>query len=240
MPTDLASRNKGAAIVGLLPLIIFLLLLSYVGTQAPNFVTLVSLELILTQSLTIVLLVIGLSAVVMAGGDDVVSGGIDLSIPATAVLCAGTVAVILNSGGPLWLAVIAALGAAVAVGLINVLLVTRIGMSPLLATLAMFVAVVGVTNVVTDSKRIDVADPVIIALRTGSVLGLPLGILIVALIALAGWHLLHRTRWGLNLQAAGGSRDAAEISGIRVNRLIGQSFLLASSFCLALRASRPV
>lgn len=226
-PEPAFSRWK-TTIMGLLPLIIFLLLLLYVGTQAPNFFTLVNLGLILTQSLTVVLVVIGLSAVVMAGGDDVVAGGIDLSIPATAVLCAGIVAVVLTVGGGLILAGVAALGAAAMVGLINAFLVTRVGMSPLLTTLAMFVAVVGVNNVVTGSKRIDVHDPVITSLRTGSVFGVPLGIVIVTLITLAAWHLLHRTRWGLNLQAAGGSRDAAEISGLRVNRLVSQSFVLAA------------
>lgn len=228
MTPEPAFGRWKTTIMGLLPLIIFLLLLLYVGTQAPNFFTLVNLGLILTQSLTVVLVVIGLSAVVMAGGDDVVAGGIDLSIPATAVLCAGIIAVILTGGGGLILAGVAALGAAAMVGLINAFLVTRVGMSPLLTTLAMFVAVVGVNNVVTGSKRIDVHDPVITSLRTGSVFGVPLGIVIVTLITLTAWHLLHRTRWGLNLQAAGGSRDAAEISGLRVNRLVSQSFVLAA------------
>lgn len=243
MVRDLIVKATVTRVLGLLPLIIFIGLLTYVGTQAPNFLTLVSLELVLTQSLTVVLVVIGLSAVVMAGGDDVVAGGIDLSIPATAVLCAGIIAVMLANGGGLWLAVIAALGAAMLIGLINAFLVTRIGMSPLLATLAMFVAVIGVSNFITTSKRIDVNDPFITSLRSAQVVGISLGIVIVALITLAAFHLLHRTRWGLNLQAAGGSRDAAEISGLRVNRLIGQSFLLAAltgfltSFFILSRAS---
>lgn len=228
METDIPSGLWKTRLTGLLPLIIFILLLLYVGTQATNFFSLVNLGLILNQSLTVVLVVIGLSAVVMAGGDDVVSGGIDLSIPATAVLCAGVVAVILTSGGGLLLAAVAALGAAIVVGAINAFLVTRVGMSPLLTTLAMFVAVVGVNNVVTSSKRINIDHPVITGLRQGSVLGLPLGIVIAALITLAAWHLLHRTRWGRHLQAAGGSRDAAEISGLRVNRLVAQSYILAA------------
>lgn len=219
------SKSK---VIGLLPLIIFLALLAYVGAHAPNFFTLVNLGLVLTQSVTVVLVVIGLSAVVMAGGDDVVLGGIDLSIPATTVLCAGIVAVILGAGGGIAAAAVAALVAALLVGLINAVLITRVGMSPLLATLAMFVAVVGVSNVITQSKRINVDDPIITALRTGSVLGIPVGLLIAGAIVVIAWHFLHRSRWGMNLQAAGGSRDAAEISGIRVNRLVAQSYILAA------------
>lgn len=226
-PDDRAGDWK-ARIMGLLPLIIFLLLLTYVGTQAPNFFTLVNLGLVLTQSLTVVLVSIGLSAVVMAGGDDVVSGRIDLSIPATTVLCAGIIAVNLTNGGGLVVAAASALAAAIVVGTINAVLVTRAGLSPLLTTLAMFVAVVVVSNVVTASKRIDLDDPMIASLRSGTVLGLPMGILIVALVTLAAWHLLHRTRWGMHLQAAGGSRDAAAISGLRVDRLVRQTYILAA------------
>jgi len=92
----------------------------------------------------------------------------------------------------------------------------------------MFVAVVGVNNVVTASRRIDIDHPWITALRAQDVVGIPLGIVSVAVVVAVLFFALHRTRWGLNLQAAGGSRDAAEISGLRVDRLVAQSFLLAA------------
>lgn len=244
MPTRNMTANRMASeAVGFLPLIIFVALLIYISLNAPNFFSIFNLELILKQSLPVVLVVTGLSAVVMAGGDDVVSGGIDLSIPATAVLCAGIVAVTLTTGGSIWLGGLLALGAALAVGALNAVLVTRVGMSPLLTTLAMFVAVVGVNNVVTSSRRIDVSHPAFAALRSKTVAGVPVGILIVVAVCLLVFHLLHRTRWGLNLQAAGGSRDAAEISGLNPNRLIAQSFVLAAvmgfvtSFFLIARGS---
>ena len=222
------QRHRLATLVGLLPLILFLALLLYVGLNAPNFLTVVNLKLVLAQSLPVVLAVIGLSAVVMAGGDDVVSGGIDLSIPATAVLCAGIVAVMTTAGQPVLLAAAAALAACMMVGVVNALLVTRLRMAPLLATLAMFVAVVGLTNVVTERKRLNLAADSIAALRDAGLFGIPLGILLVAALSLLAFQLLHRSKWGLNLQAAGGSRDAAEISGIRVDRLVAQSYLLAA------------
>ncbi len=223
------TRKRGVTdLVGSLPLIIFACVLIYISFNAPNFLTLRNLELILMQSLPVVLVCAGLGAVVMAGGDDVVSGGIDLSIPATAVLSAGITAVMLSQGWPLAICAGVALLACLSVGLLNAALVTRIGMTPLLTTLAMFVAVVGVNNVITSSRRIDVDHPWIVALRAQEIAGVPLGIIAVALVVAAIYFALHRTRWGLNLQAAGGSRDAAEISGLPVSRLFGQSFVLAS------------
>ncbi|TNB48562.1 ABC transporter permease [Martelella lutilitoris] len=225
---SIARHRLMAELVGFLPLIIFLALLTYVGLNAPNFMTLFNLKLVLMQSLPVVLLVTGLSAVVMAGGDDVVSGGIDLSIPATAVLCAGITAVLLASGLSLFVASLAALAAALAAGAVNAVLITRLRMTPLLTTLAMFVALVGINNMVTSRRRINLTDGHIGLLREDFVFGIPLGIVIVALVVIVAYHLLHRTRWGLNLQAAGGSRDAAEISGLKVDRLVAQSYLLAA------------
>lgn len=221
-------RNLLSEFIGYFPIIIFVVLLIYIGLNAPNFLTLINLQLVLMQSLPIVLVCVGLSAVVMAGGDDVVSGGIDLSIPATAVLCAGIVAATTTSGTPLILAAIMALGAALIIGIINGFLVTRVGMTPLLTTLAMFVAIVGVNNVVTQSRRINIDDPVILSIRQVDVLGIPLGIVLVLVLVLLSYHLLHRTKWGLNLQAVGGSRDAAEISGINTTRILGLSFVFAA------------
>jgi ribose transport system permease protein len=42
------------------------------------------------------------------------------------------------------------------------------------------------------------------------------------------YHALHRTKWGMNMQATGGSRDAAEISGILTRRFVVQCFLIAA------------
>lgn len=232
MSANQPTRNRQRLLsefISIIPLIIFSGLLIYFSFNATNFLSLTNLKLVLLQSLPVMLICIGLSAVVMAGGDDVVSGGIDLSIPATSILCAGIIASMLSGESTgLFLASIAALAAALIVGFLNAALVTKLGMTPLLTTLAMFVTCVGVNNVVTQRRRINVDNTFIEALREPIVLGIPLGIIVALLIALVSYHLLHRTKWGLNLQAVGGSRDAAQISGLNVDRIFGQSFVFAA------------
>ncbi len=228
MQANAIRGNILGEVIGAAPVMIFAVLLIYIGMNAPNFMTLINLKLILMQSLPIVLVCVGLSAVVMAGGDDAVSGGIDLSIPATCVLCAGIIASTITTGTPLILAALYALVAALIVGSINAFLVTRVGMTPLLTSLSMFVAVVGVNKVVTQSRRINVNNETILSLRDGAVFGVPIGIWVVGLVVLVGYQLMHRTKWGLNMQAVGGSRDAAEISGLNTNRLFAQSFVIAA------------
>lgn len=229
MSVTTPAKNRALDhLIGFAPVLIFAGMLLHIGIQAPGFVSWLTLSLVLEQSLPVVLICIGMSIVVMAGGEDVVAGGIDLSIPATAVLSAGIVAQWLASDGGIAVACLLALGAALVVGLINAALVTRIGLTPLLASLAMFGAVIGVNNMITTSRRINVDHAAILWLRDAEVAGLAVGVLIVAGIGVAAYHLLHRTRFGLHMQAGGGSHEAAEMAGINAPRYLAYAFLLAA------------
>lgn len=215
--------------LAILPLAVFAMLLAYLSIASSNFLSASTIELILKQAVPTVVVSIGLATVVIAGGDDVVSGGIDLSIPATAIICAAIIAdQVTNNEASIIIGLILAFGAAAIIGAVNAGLVVWVRMTPLLATLATSVAVVGVTKVITESKRIGVSDPAVIFIRDDRILGVAAGVVLTAIIAVAFWHLVHRTRWGMSLQATGGSRDAAEISGIDTKRFVVQSFLLAA------------
>lgn len=223
------SVFRAERILSSAPLIIFVVLLIYLGITAPNLLEPATISLMLKQSVPTVIVCLGLATVVVAGGDDVVSGGIDLSIPATAVLCAGIIADQLsNHGSPLFLAITMACGAALSMGIVNAVLVVKIGMTPLLATLASSVAAVGITKVITSSRRINVDHPFIVFIRDEHIAGIPSAVLIVAVFVLIFTFAVHRTRWGMQLQAVGGSREAAEVSGIKVSRLVAQSFIIAA------------
>jgi ribose transport system permease protein len=183
----------------------------------------------LKQAVPTVVVSLGLAVVIMTGGDDVVSGGIDLSIPAAAIIAAAIIAdQVTNHGTLLPIALVFALLAAIMVGVLNAFLVVVIRMTPLLATLATSVAVVGITKVITQSKRINVTDPFIVFLRDGTVIGLSAGVVAAGLLTLIYWFLMHRTRWGMQAQATGGGREAAEVSGISTKAYQTISFFLAA------------
>ncbi|RJF57477.1 ABC transporter permease [Serratia inhibens] len=229
-----ASRHRflppGEQIVDKIPLLLFAALLVFFCLQAPYFTSWQNLSTILKQSVPLAILCFGLTCVITGGGDDVVSGGIDISLPAIAVLAAAIISNGLTHSGDgyLWLAALA-FGAALLAGGVNALLVVVVGLPPLLATLASSVAVVGIANLITQQRRISVSDAAIVALRDDTWLGLPLMVwLMLAAMALFGW-VLHHTRWGMQLQAAGGNREAAEISGLRVKPLVMGSYLLAAA-----------
>ncbi|NOY55682.1 MAG: ABC transporter permease [Actinobacteria bacterium] len=222
------SRISGFLIVRG-PLLVFVVLLVYMALSSPFFLEGRNIASILRQSAPDAILAMGLAAVVMAGGDDIVVGGIDISIPAASVLGVAIMADLLTAGdAPLGVAFLLAALAVLAVGVVNALLVEGIGLTPLLATLATSVAVVGITRWVTNNRRITVENAVISQIRDGSVLGVPIPALImVVTFGIVGFW-LHRTRFGLRLQAVGGSRSAAEMSGLSTRKYIASSFIIAS------------
>jgi len=218
------------AVLPRLPLIIFILLLGNFAIQSEFFLTTGNWSNILRQSAPDVILASALALIVMAGGTDVVVGGIDLSLPAGAVLGVGVLAVRLDAGDPLLWALILSALAVVSVGVVNAVLVVGLKLTPLLATLATSIAVVGLTDWATSRRQINLESGFILAIRDNSFLGIRWPILIslatAAVIALIG----HRTRFGLHMQAVGGNRAAAETSGLSPRRYLAASFVLASLF----------
>jgi ribose transport system permease protein len=223
------TQSTSTKLLAVFPIIVFACLFVYLGVQSATFFSLGTFELIAKQAVPTVIVALGLATVVIAGGDDVVAGGIDLSIPATAIICAAIIAdQLTNQGNSLVFAMTLAFGAAAIIGAINAFLVVGLRMTPLLATLAMSVAIVGVTKVITSSRRIGVTDETIIFIRDGDIFGIAASVVMTAVLVVIFYHALHRTKWGMNMQATGGSRDAAEISGILTRRFVVQCFLIAA------------
>ena len=222
-------RSTGRILIDKGPLILFGILLIYLAIYAPYFLEWQNLTTIFRHAVPLSILCFGLATVIVTGGDDIVVGGIDLSIPSAAVMAAAICSVMLTKFGAgmptaLSLAVLAAL----TVGVVNAFLVVIVGLTPLLATLSSSVAVVGITKLITAHRRINVNNAFINMVRDDDILGLPISVIIMIVVFLIIAFLVHRTRWGMRMQAVGGSRNAAEISGLKPAKYIAQSFIIAS------------
>ena len=202
------------------PLFLFGGLCVYLALASPFFLTSANILSSIEQAAPIAVVAFGLAIVVIGGGDDVVSGGIDLSLPASAALATVIISdQLTNRGASLPQAFLFALLAALAVGIVNAVLVSVVGLTAILATLATYVAVIGITRVVSENRRIDVTDPAILVIRDQEVLSVPVAILVMlAMFALVGF-LVHRTGFGMHLQATGGNADAARSAGIATSRI---------------------
>ncbi|STS81062.1 transmembrane sugar transport protein [Klebsiella pneumoniae] len=130
-------------------------MLVWLSVQSPYFLSWQNISLMLVQSVPLAILCFGLVCVIAVGGDDVVSGGIDLSLPATAVLGVALLSLGLAEWHTPYLLLLALLAAVCLLcGAINGLLVLAAGLPPLLATLSTSVAFTGLTDLLTGQRRI--------------------------------------------------------------------------------------
>ncbi len=212
-----------------LPLLMFGALLVFLAFQAPAFLAPNNILASLVQAAPIAIVSFGLASVVISGGDDAVAGGIDLSIPASAAMATAIISdQLTNAKAGIWVAFLLAMAAVLVVGVVNAVLVTFVGLPSILSTLATSATVVGIVRVLTVNRRINVNDPAILFVRDGNLLGIPIAIWIALAVMAVFGFLIHRTPYGLHVQAVGGSRDAAESAGLKPNRYIASSFLLAA------------
>lgn len=157
--------------------------------------------------------------------------GLDISVGAV-VAIAATVAAWMIGGGehsrfPLWAVIVAPLLVAAACGLWNGLLVLKVGMQPIIATLILMVAGRGVAQLIGDGQILTIYYPPYFYLGNGFLLGLPFALFVVAAVFVVLQLLLGRTALGLFVRAIGHNPRAARVAGVKA-RLIA---VLLYVFC---------
>ena len=114
--------------------------------------------------------------------------------------------------------ILVALAVGVAVGLINALLVVRIGVDSFVTTLGMFTALSGIGYAITDSKIVIGVPDFYVKLSRAKLLGLPMITWYAWVLVVVLWFVYQRTPVGRYMLFIGGNRDAARLAGISVGR----------------------
>jgi ribose/xylose/arabinose/galactoside ABC-type transport system permease subunit len=156
---------------------------------------------------------------------------IDLSVGYTVGLAGILTPLMLVNGFGLPVAFAAALGAGLVVGIANGLLVTKVGIPSLIATLATGSILYGVNFLLTEGRAIYGGLPeAYTVLGQGRIGGLPLlAFFMLAAVAIA-WVVMERTVFGRYLYAVGGNQKAADLSGIPVTFYRTCALVLVSVF----------
>jgi len=166
----------------------------------------------------------------------IISGGIDLSVGFIMGLSAVVLATIVQSfsgeaqGLALAIGILLTCLVCLIPGLINGLLITKLKVPPFIGTLGMYGVARGSGFIIADGMTVPVDNDWLYNLGTGKILGLPIIVLIVIIVAVVFHFVLSRTKFGQYTYAIGGNREAAIRSGINVDRHIIIIFLL-SAFC---------
>ncbi|ESY48818.1 ABC transporter ATP-binding protein [Mesorhizobium sp. LNJC380A00] len=200
-----ASGRIGLALVALGLIIAFSLL-------NKSFFSLDNFVVIGVNSTSILIAVLGTSALLIAGYVDLSIG----SMVALIGIITAKVAVATQSAP---LAICVGLGLGLLLGLLNGLLVRRLSISPLIVTLAMLALYGGLAFVVSSTAVYGFPEA-LLELGRGKIFGIQYTVIIAASVFVIGAFVLTSTVTGLRLYAIGGDPRAAELCGIPVGRTV--------------------
>lgn len=188
------------------------------------FLSMPNLSVLLGNQATVALL--ALAAII-----PLVSGQFDFSLGANAatatVLCAGLMS---RDHFPLALACLLCLLLGAAIGLVNGLLVTRYRLSSFVTTLAVATLLGGIIQWYTGGQTILAGiSPQLVQFGSDTLFGIPRVVYVVLVVAALLWYLLSQTPYGRSLYAVGANPRAAKLVGIRSERYVTISFVLAGT-----------
>ncbi|WP_399552528.1 ABC transporter permease [Streptomyces sp. YIM 98790] len=233
-----AGATVGARIAGLmsgpfgrsLGLVIGLLVLCLIGviTAGDRFADFDNMMTILRLASVIGVISVGMTFVITGGGIDLSVG----AIVALATVWATTVSTQTMAADIHWTVMVTtALAVGAGCGLVNGVLIAYGRMAPFIVTLAMLAGARGLAEVISGKKTQVIADRGLKDFFGGRVLGIPVLVIIFALVAAGGWVLLNRTAFGRRTLAVGGNPEAARLAGINVKRHTAMLYVLLGLAC---------
>nr|WP_219606389.1 ABC transporter permease [Pectobacterium versatile] len=209
-------------------LVILLAFLVFFSLQNPIFLTLGNWGNLLQGSAVLLIVALAMTLVVTAGGIDL-SVGVALDFGAAFALVALKV-----YGLPWQAAVLAALAGGALVGLVNAVLIIHCRIKPFLATLGTWFIGSSIERIYTEGggpiayRRM---APQYHELAVGDLWGIPVPIVIVAVLWFAYYLLFERTIAGKRIHAMGLNAPAALIAGVNVRRTMFWLLIVTSVTC---------
>jgi ribose/xylose/arabinose/galactoside ABC-type transport system permease subunit len=192
--------------------IAFVLVSVFFTFGTSEFLTTDNITLILDQTAPVTIAACAMTMVILMGG-------IDLSVGSILSLASVLVAVLLRDGTGLVPAILVALAAGAAIGLLNGLVTVRWAVQPFLVTLGTLSIARGLAELVANGATVPILTEPFTNLFAAKVAGLPVAVL-WTLGALVISHLaLRHTVIGRQIYAIGGNEQSAIQAGVRVSRV---------------------
>jgi galactofuranose transport system permease protein len=191
---------------------------------------------ILNRAAPLMLLAIGMTLVIATKGIDISVGSV--------IAISGAIAASLIGGKleyvdgvqkfvtlvPLPVAILTALAITTLIGAWNGILISKVGIQPIVATLILLVAGRGVAQLITQGQIITIYYKPFQYIGTGYLFGLPFALFIVAGVFLVTMYAVRKTALGLFIESVGINAVASRFSGIHVNKYIFSVYAF-SGFC---------
>ncbi|HEY0789759.1 MAG TPA: ABC transporter permease [Chthoniobacterales bacterium] len=189
-----------------------ILLVAFSSAFAPGFLSPGNLTNVLVQSVFVVILGIGMTFVLVAGG-------IDLSVGSTMGLAAALTIYSINHAIPVPLAILIGLASGAAVGLFNSYFIMVLKMADFIVTLGTLSLVRGIVELMTANSRLTTQSEAFGFLTGGTILGVPMAVLLAAAVVVGGGLTLAKTAMGRRTYAVGLNAASSYLAGVRVRRV---------------------
>ena len=157
-----------------------------------------------------------------------IGASIDLSV-AYMISVTAVGASYLMAGDPdrVWWTVLVLFGIGIVVGFVNGTLITRLKVNPLIATLGVGLILRGLLNATFENFAGSVPES-FQSFAYDAIGPVPISVIVLFLVVLAGWFVLRRTTYGAHLYAVGGSEEVARLSGLRTGRVLTLAHVICS------------
>ncbi len=221
--------------------IILVALITFMSFATPSFLNTNNIINILLQIATISIIATGMTYVILTGGIDLSVG----SIVALSAVCLGTfVHLGMKWIGPdasqmmiilvVSLSVLGAIIAGILCGLINGIVIVYMKVPPFIATLGMMSIARGLALTIAERKTIYNFPSQLRYLGNGKIaitdsFSLPIPIIIALCVVLTSYYVLTQTRFGRQLYAFGGNKEAVRLSGININWLEIRAYIISGA-----------
>jgi ribose transport system permease protein len=145
----------------------------------------------------------------------ILSEGIDLSIGPVLGLAGVVLAIAVKGQVALPLAILAAIATGGTFGVLNGVLIARLGLPPFVVTLGSFGMAQGLALVLTEGSSVPGLGPGVQYFNDGRILGIQVPIIMTAIAFLVVYVILYHTKFGTYVFAIGGNQEALTLAGVR-------------------------
>ena len=219
-------RSKESAVLGL-----FVIVFAGFAFTTDRFATSDNLFNVARQYSELAVVAVGLTMII-------ITGGIDISVGSVIGLSSILVGVLAGQAHMnIWAACVLAIVAGLACGAINGLVITKLNVQPIVATLAMMSAARGLAFVLSGARSLSDFPQSFVDLGQTSVgpvpiIGyIPLPVIVALLLVVLGVVVLRYTSFGRQVYAVGAAEEAARLSGVNVFRVKMFAYAVTGMLC---------
>ncbi len=234
-PVQKEPRKHGSRLIQFGIFFVFAIFYLIVTILRPGFISLGNLHDIFIETAIISFVSFGEAIVIAAGGLDLSVGNV---AGAAAML---TCHLMSNMGYDTWISILAGVSVGVFIGIGNGLMVTRLYMNSLIATLGTMFVLVGFLYGITGGVSVHIVPDNFSNLGNGTLLSIPIPIWMMAVIFILAYLFMEKTSYGRYITLIGGNIEACRLSGVNIRRLTFMTFIICgflSTFSGILLAAR--